>query len=486
MRLGRVARAGIAAAALLAAPASALAASDPAGGDWSPLDDKPTSEVNIVNTNELGLLRTGDGVLHVLWVNGRDDGTQALLHTALTGTEPSHPGLVARPETVFTVTPAANQSFNDRVDLASNGADGLRALFSTTFPGSPIDGILATSVSAAGTTWSSPIAGSATAVGQRSPVYAAAGIGGGTDLQGVTTGAWGDSAPDAGGYRVGLTTTGADAHFPGTLGDIDPDVATDSVTGESFVAVNHQDVGINLSSVAGADVGTVPQSAHAWTLQRTSITGRIGASGVYVGYGTGDNMFGAKPAIYRVGSSKFILLKNQADAAHVGIAAAPEGRLWIYWDRDGKIFASRTNREITKFGAIVRYPGPLFEDATFYRLAGEGSLGSLDLFALADVKGSLNWWVERLMPGLKLEVVGNGNVKPGDKIQFLVTDAGDPVKGIDVYAVIGGKKVSKATNASGKAKLKMPEDVNKGKEKAFGDGYPDYTEAKPVGFKITG
>ena len=484
MRLGKAALAGLA-AALFTVPASALAADHP-GRDWTPLDDAPISEIRIANTNELGLLRTSDGVLHALWVNNREDGTQALVHQSFAGTKPAVPGTASDTDTVFTVNPAADQSFNDRVDLTSNGADGLRALFATTFPGSPIDGILSTAVSATGTSWSSPVAASATASGQRSPVYAASGIGGGTDLQGVTTGAWGDSSPDGGGYRVGLTTTGADIHFPATLGDIDPDVATDAATGETVIAVNHQDVGINLYSPTGADLGTVPQSGHAWTLQRTSVTGRVGAPGIYVGYGTGDNMFNARPAIYRVGSSKFIFLKNQKDAAHVGIAAAPGGRLWIYWDRDGKLYASRTNPDVSKFGAIVRYPSPLGGDGTIYRLAGEGSLGSLDLMALVDAKGHLNWWLERLMPGLTIEAVGDGTVKAGETIKFKVTDAGDPVKGIEVYVVIGKQHIADGTNASGVAKLKIPGDAGKGKDKAYTDAYPDYSDAKPVEFKIKG
>jgi hypothetical protein len=206
---------------------------------------------------------------------------------------------------------------------------------------------------------------------------------------------------------------------------------------------------------------------------------------VYVGYGTGDNMFNAKPAIYQVGASKFIFLKNQSDAAHVGITAAPEGRLWIYWDRDGKVFASRTNPEVTKFGAIVSYSTPRGDADSVYRLAGEGSLGSLDLFALMNPTDDLNWWTERLMPGLKLEVVGNDNVQPSEKLKLKVTDAGDPVKGIDVYAVIANKKLAATSNASGTAKLKIPENAGKGKEKAFTDAYPDWTDGK-VKFKITG
>ena len=52
--------------------------------------------------------------------------------------------------------------------------------------------------------------------------------------------------------------------------------------------------------------------------------------------------------------------------------------------------------------------------------------------------------------------------------------------------MIGKQKISDATNASGVAKLKMPADAGKGKDKAYTDAYPDYTDAKPVQFKIKG
>jgi hypothetical protein len=467
---------------LLGLPAAAGAATQ-----WTPLSDAPTGDVNISNTNEIGLERSADGVLHVLWVNSRANGTQALLHSAVTGTVAGSPDVVANPNLVLSVTTAANQSFNDRVDLVPSAAGGLRALFATTFPGNTIDGILATSTSAnGGSTWSGAVAASATASAQRSPVYAATGIGGATNLQGSTTGTWGDSSPTGGGYRVGLTTNGADTHFSDSCCEIDPNAAFDSATGAGFVAANLQDTGIQVIPLSGGASAVVPQSAHAWTLQRTSITGRIGADGVYVGYGTGDNMFNAKPAIWRIGAPQFIFLKNESDAGHVGIAAAPEGRLWVYWEREGSVYASRTNRDISKFGAIVKVKGPHSGDDSFFNLQGEGSLGTLDLFALASAaSGPENWYVQRLAPGLTLDTPDGKVVKRGKKIKFQVTDAGDAVQGIDVSTVIGGKTISKTTNAAGKAKLKIPKDAKKGNQTAFTEPDPGYTGAKAA-FKIKG
>ena len=452
--------------------------------EWKSVKDQPGGGVNIANTNEIGLERDSDDVLHMLWVNGRTDGTQALLHTAVSGPDSYNNLDVAKPELVMSVSPAAGQSFNDRVDLIGAPGGGLRALFSTTFPASPYDGIVATSTSAdGGATWSAAEAASATAVAQRSPVYAAAGISGGLGLDGTVYSTWGDSSPDGGGYHVGLATNVADREFSPACCEIDPNVGVDSVTGDVFVAANLADDGIQVMSADGGTSATAPQSAHAWTLQRTSITGRIGAPGVYVGYGAGENMFSARPAIWRVGDPTGIVLKNQHDAANVGITPAPDGRLWIYWEREGVVYASRTNPSVTKFGRIVQRNAPKPENS-IYRLAGEGSSGQLDLFALdGPANGSPRWWVRPLLPGVTMKALGNGKVAPGHKIKFLLTDAGDPIGGADVYSFIDGIEVDAETNDDGIAKLRVPKAARPAKERAFGgtSGY-EWGEAS---FKIT-
>jgi hypothetical protein len=470
----------VAAAALLGFPSAA-----PAYKFWKQLNDKPAGPVSISNTNEIGLERTDDGTLHVLWVNERTDGTEALLHT---GIPVAHGNFeIERPDVLMTTNTAAGQGFNDRVDLVPAPNGGLRALFSALFPASPFDGILATSTSAdGGVTWTPAAAASATAPADRSPVYAASGIAGATDSTGTATGAWGDSSPTGGGWRVGLTTNGPDNLFSDACCQVDPGVAFDSTTGQGYVAANVQDTAIQVTALDGGATVSAPESASAWTLQRTSITGRIGDDGVYVGYGTGDNMFNARPAIWRVGDSKFILLKNQHDAAHVGITAGPDGRLWIYWDRDDMIYASRTNPSVTKFGKVVSRSVPKAGFDVF-KLQGEGSAGPLGLFALAGPAGGdeENWWYREQGAGLTCKVAGNGKVKAGKKVTFLVTDAGDPVQDASFYAFIDGDEVdSGRTNAAGKTRMRIPKDARAEEEKAHGSAPGGY-EGCDARFQIT-
>lgn len=462
-------------AAALAAASPALAA-EPPGKEWTPLNDQPSSQVNINNTNEVGLERTADGVLHVVWVNGRDNGTEALIHTPFTGTDPDSPGALGAKTTILVLDQSSNESFNDRVDLIRDSGGNIRALFGALNPGSPYDTILATTSSATGASWSAVVPASATASGQRSPVYAAAGIGGGTGLDGTIFSTWGDSSPSGGGYHVGLNTTNPDVPFTAACCEIDPNVGVDSTTGEVAVASNIQGSGIRVKLLNGATTLTVPKSAAAYPAQRTSISGRIGAPGIWVGYGTGTNQFDAKPAVWEVGAEKFTFLKNQGDAENVGMAPGPGGRLWVYWERDEMVFATRTNPEVTKFGAIVKAKGPLGGANATYRLAGEGSLGSLDLFGLFDVQGNLGWWTERFAPGLSLK--GEASVKAGKKLGLTVTDAGEPVQGVEVYTFLGKKKIDDMSNAKGKVELKIPKSAKPGKEKAYTDAGAAYTDGK--------
>lgn len=152
------------AALLVAAPA---AAGPP--GTWTQV----TSEPQPSNTREIGLERTADGVLHLVWT--RDNGaSEQVLHSSipLSGSE------VVGPDQLVSTTSALNPS----VDLIAGPGGGLRAFFSGLFPGSPLPGgydtVMASATApAAGTPWSAPAAASNNQLGTSSPVYVGSGIG---------------------------------------------------------------------------------------------------------------------------------------------------------------------------------------------------------------------------------------------------------------------------------------------------------------------
>ena len=153
----------VAAAALLSA-GPALAGPP---GKWSRVTG--IEGVEAVNTDEVGLERTADGVLHVAWTRKVDALADTLLHSAIAANGKS----VAGPDTIFY---ASNTGMNNSVDLVAGPEGGLRVLFSGLFPITAIDSVLSTATAPeAGTAWSSPAPVSNTAT--PSAVYVAAGIG---------------------------------------------------------------------------------------------------------------------------------------------------------------------------------------------------------------------------------------------------------------------------------------------------------------------
>ena len=277
---------------------------------------------------------------------------------------------------------------------------------------------------------------------------------------------WGDSGPEDGGYHLGLDPATPDVPFPVGLA-VDPN-ATFDAAGTAYLAWIvlgglETPGSLQVMPVGGAPV-TVPKSAAAWTGQRVSISSRIGAGGVYVAYGSGSNEFDALPAWWRVGAAKPIVIKGQRDAEHTGLAPAPGGRLWIYWNRHGRLYAARTDKQAKKLGAIVSVKPPKGTSA-IYSLQAEGSRGPLDVLALAEAKGGLGYFQQRILPGLSLTAKPK-TVKAGKKLTLRATDAGTPVKGAKLALALGKKKLKKKTNAKGKASFKIPAKTKPGKYKA--------------------
>ena len=133
-----------------------------------------------------------------------------------------------------------------------------------------------------------------------------------------------------------------DSEFSPACCEIDPNVGVDSVSGERWVAAHLLDTGIGVVSLDSGQTVSLGNSVAAWTQQRTSISGRIGAPDVYAAFGSGTNMFNARPAIHQVNGPNDRVLKGFQDAEHVGLAAAPEGRMWVYWSQGNRVFAVRS------------------------------------------------------------------------------------------------------------------------------------------------
>ena len=221
---------------------------------------------------------------------------------------------------------------------------------------------------------------------------------------------------------------------------------------------------IEVQPMGGARV-TVPASGAAQLQTRLGLSGRAGG-GMYLGYVTGTNQFQGSPALWRVGAPAALVLGGQRGAQNVGVAPAPGGRLWMFWTRNGRVRATRTNATATRFGAVVS-PRPPAGATTLYRVTGEGSRGPLDALALYDGSSALGYWHQRIRPGLTLRPPPT-SVAAGKHATFTVTDAGDPVKGAKVRVKFGGKVSEGSTAANGMVKLAVPPATRPGRYRAVG------------------
>jgi hypothetical protein len=399
----------------------------------------------VINFAQPGLGRTPDGVLHVLYTvkNGtKADILQATVTPAgsvgggpvvATGwSSASHPDLLVMPDGTLrafwggirsTTTGETNNSLNTATAPRSGGPWTLQT------------------GKAAQATWA----------------YATSAAGAGLAKDGSPISTW--SGTPGVGFHYGVDPARPDGAVPKAACCLyDPDIATDSASGQSYVGFysNEKDdpgvfaQAISPSGVQGgrllapgsraANKSSLPPS------HRAAITGRIGAPGVFYVYGRGYPTYETL-AVWRVGSSRpqLVLPASRMQDAHV--ATAPEGRLWLMWERNGTIYVTRTNKAVTRVGpqTALRSPG----GGSVYGLWGEGSAGPLDLFANV-LSGAQAFWHQQVWPKLTL-TARSARTSGGRTLVFRVLDAGDPVAG----AKIVGGGINATTDARGSVAVRQ-------------------------------
>jgi hypothetical protein len=222
-----------------------------------------------------------------------------------------------------------------------------------------------------------------------------------------------------------------------------PDVAVDGATSGVVVAwISTGPSGgvVARTSTAARPVGRrlyAPGSAGrsrkaflADDTSRVAVSGRIGAPGVYVAYGRVAAVASPRRFVgirlWRVGSSGPSVDLRSPDVRDVTLAASAGGRLWLAWQRGGRLYATRTNRAVTRVGAVRMLPAPP-RSRGVARVQGEGSAGPLDLVVDAAGPGGFTAWHARVLPGLSLGAVATREAGGLVRYSFRVVDAGDPV-----------------------------------------------------------
>ncbi len=184
--------------------------------------------------------------------------------------------------------------------------------------------------------------------------------------------------------------------------------------------------------------------------QPVAFANRTGTGGgVFAAYCVGTSC--SHLVLWRSGSKRTLAVPDSTGAFFDEMASGPDGRLWIAWmtRNTSTLYTVRTNEAGTAFGPVEKYATPFFTVNTF-AIEG-GPLGRLDVVAAGD-NNSLKavYLTTQSLTALDIAPGHRTIANTADNsVTFLVTDAGDPVAGVDVS--VRGHVV--VTNAAGKATL---------------------------------
>jgi hypothetical protein len=373
------------------------------------------------DNDEIAIDRDVLGALDLVWRSGN-----TIQHGRL------DPDLktVSGPHTVA----AYSGGISGEVDLDTQG-EVLYAFFAGQQPGSAVDGVLATARSdSKGVGWTDPEPISNLASAGKRPVYAATGIAALKALDLTTHSIWGSPGQAT---HTGDSPSDPDTALPGGA-SADPGIGLDSQSGQVVGAWNLLDEdGVAVMPLEPAGPRSViPGSGAAQFQTPVSVSGRIGAPGVYVAYTAGSSEFLGKPAIFRVGDSKGKVLSTQKGALQTALAPSAQGGMWVFWHRRGLIHARRSNRAVTAWSGTYTVTPPRGTDE-INGLVGDAGTGPLDLVARLEHDGPNAGWHTRMAP--KLTITAS---KKGGKVKLRVADVGDPVAAQVTVKGAGTKQTS--------------------------------------------
>lgn len=229
---------------------------------------------------------------------------------------------------------------------------------------------------------------------------------------------------------------------------VNPVLAVDAKSGEAVIAYHGASSGSSFFRRILPSLGP-PQAMAGSRVDAPSIAARIGG-GVYSAYAPD----GTKVVLLKYGGpAKAVPVPKGARVLTAGVAAGPEGRLWVFYGNEQQTYVTRTSKAVSGFEPVQVLRSPA-KAVQFFRLEGEGSAGPLDLFADVTVDGKTKdgSYHQQVWPALSLSVSRKAAASRV-RVTVRVTDAGDPVAGAKVSGLPVG---SRTTDAKGAIVLTVP------------------------------
>jgi hypothetical protein len=414
----------VAAATLGTGHAAGQTASDRTSGRGGPGHWTKVSTGDVGIIYQPSLVRTSDGVLHLVYPKGANGATN-FAHTAIHSN-----GSIAIQNDVL---PSEWASTDDSPVVLATGTS-LRVVFGgiqSINPGYWSDGRMYDATSGdSGATWALP----AEAIGLSHSAYgsygtAATTLADGTPIAGFPLNSdftWhvgtSESTPD------GSYTFGSCCLYSATMVRDGSNVwaawyangSTEATEG-TFVMQIYPTVGSPIKA-PGSSVGV-----SSLPTGRVALTTRVGG-GVYAAYCVGYPTC-TYVRVWKVGTTQTAKVPHSKYATPISMSPGPSGRLWVAWaDNIPRVRAVRTGISGLSMGA-VRTAGMPHGAAAAYSLAVNGTRGRGDL--VVNVGDAL--WHTQVFAGLTLQASPHRwRHGTAQTVTFKVTDAGDPVHGAQV------------------------------------------------------
>src|SRR5262249_10081235 len=144
-----------------------------------------------------------------------------------------------------------------------------------------------------------------------------------------------------------------------------------------------------------------PQTMPGAKTQAPTIAART-AGGVFSAYTPG----GGRVVLLRFGgTARPVPVPKGVDVQTAGVAAGPDGRLWVYYGNAHPTYVTGTSRGGSGWEPVQTLQSPP-KALQYFRLEGEGSAGPLDIFADVTVDGATKdgSYHTHVFPALSLSV----------------------------------------------------------------------------------
>ena len=373
--------------------AATRAAGAPKPGTW-----RRVTATELDNIAEIGLVRGGDGVLHVLWTSGSTTGHYSVMDTPIAAN-----GIASRSVTL------ASRFYSAMYPDGTATPGGLDVFWnggSSGAPGSPQGTYEATRPSRGGAWHVS--ASVITAVNQNwgDNISAATGADG---KPWVTFTVSGGIAAEHFGHPERLVGySGCCQYYPG--------IGTDGKSGQTWLTyfsnvtgqtgIYYRPLSAAGTPAAGARraPGSVSGGNALSALERVTAVGRgRGRPGVFITYLSGYP-FARAVDLYRLGAKTATAVAKLPAINNIGLsdlAADPQGRIWVAWastiDDQAALYVRRSNTAVSAFSstAKVRLPAGTTD---IWRVYLSAQSGRLDVVALVTVHGAMAYWATQVLP----------------------------------------------------------------------------------------